>query len=168
MPGCHSIVFFLSQCFLILRKQSPHAITGEQHFQDVATWTQISNTIWSCSFFFYLFVCFSMVWRSNLIFIFNSLNNMLQEEMEQIAAKIIFSVSYQIHIHVSCRSVIWQDLSYGKLTMSSKGWYFLLISAIPSFQTHAQHRDFRPESTITFIFLIVQLQISLLLRAVCF
>lgn len=47
-----------------------------------------------------------MVWRSNLIFIFNSLNNKLQEEMEQIAAKIIFSVSYQIHTHVSCRSVI--------------------------------------------------------------
>lgn len=31
---------------------------------------------------------------------------MLQEEMEQIAAKINISVSYQIHTHVSCRSVI--------------------------------------------------------------
>lgn len=47
-----------------------------------------------------------MIWISNLIFIFKSLNIILQEEMEQMAAKIFFSASYQIHTHAHCRSVI--------------------------------------------------------------
>lgn len=62
---------------------------------------------------------FCILWRYKRIFILKSLNISLEEEMEQMIAKIIFSTDYQIHTH---SFLIWQDMPYEKLKINSVGW----------------------------------------------
>lgn len=44
---------------------------------------------------------FCILWQSKLIFVSKSLNISLEEEMERMAAKILFSADYQIHMHIT-------------------------------------------------------------------
>lgn len=49
----------------------------------------------------FLLSFFCILWRYKRIFILKSLNISLEEEMEQMIAKIIFSTDYQIYTHSS-------------------------------------------------------------------